>query len=90
MPAVEKRLALGEDAAADAIARIDDGDRGPFCRELTRGRETGQPGPGDENGSAAHPSADSVREVQPDEREIAHRLAFMLPRFLVVHPRNDV
>ena len=54
MLAVEKRLAHREDAAADAIASVDDGDRGPFFRELARGSEAGQSSPGDENGSAAH------------------------------------
>ena len=58
----------GEDAAADAIARLDDGDRGALFRELARGSEAGESGPGDENGSAAHADVlDSVREVQADE-----------------------
>ena len=88
MLAEEKWLADGKHAAADASARIDDGDRRAFLRQLACGRQARQPGAGDEDGNTAHER--SVREVQPDGRPIAHRLAFELPGFLVVNARDEL
>src|SRR5687768_15963680 len=52
--AVKKRLARGEHAAADPIARIDDGDLRALLCKLASSCESGQPCAGDENGNAAH------------------------------------
>ena len=50
----KRRLAHGEDAAADAIACVDDGDRCAFLSSSRAAVRPAKPGPGDENGNTAH------------------------------------
>ena len=47
---LDEAFANRPDTSADAIARVDDEDRGAHGGEIARGGEPGQPGAGDEDG----------------------------------------
>ena len=56
-----------EDAAPNAIARVDDGDPRTFRPELACGRQAGEPRTGHENGNAAHAGRDQSAKYRPTE-----------------------